>query len=149
MTSLNEQFAEHLQNLLYILKLIKAGAGLIDGVPAGSYFNFARSEIYALSQGLQMKDECKECLTPVCCIAPQAIVPAQGPDGGLARPLRYVLKYRNQPCWWLRDSPEGFGCTIHSTGEKPFTCYGYVCESPEKLRESVEEAEKNNQEEKQ
>lgn len=140
--SLNEQFAEHLQDLLYTLKLIKAGGGLIDGIPANSYFNFAKSEIFALSQGFKIKDECKGCNPPPCCIAPQAIVPAQGPDGGLARPMRYVMKYRQQPCPWLRDTAEGFKCTIHSTGEKPFTCYGYICDTPEKLREAVEKAEK-------
>ena len=140
--SLNEQFAENLQDLLYNLKLIKAGGGLIDGIPAESYFNFARSEIFALSKGFITKDECKGCNPPVCCIAPQAIIPAQGPDGGLARPMRYVMKYRLQPCWWLRDGAEGFKCVLHSTGEKPFTCYGFLCSSPEKLEASVRKAEK-------
>lgn len=139
--SLNEQFAENLQDLLYTLKLIKAGGGLIDGIPANSYFNFAKSEIYALGEGFKIKDECKECPTPACCISPQAIVPAQGPDGGLARPMRYVMKYRNQPCGWLRDGPEGYKCSLHDTGEKPFTCFTYVCDTPEKLRGAVEEAE--------
>jgi len=142
MLNLNEQFAEDLQNLLYHLKLIKAGGGLIDGIPANSYFNFARSEIFALSQGFRTKEECKGCLKPACCISPQAIVPAQGPDGGLARPMRYIMKNRNQPCGWLRDGPKGFKCVLHSTGEKPFTCLNFLCSTPEKLRRSVEKAEK-------
>jgi len=142
MLNLNEQFAEQLQDLLYTLKLIKAGGGLIDGIPAESYFNFARSEIFGLSQGFQIKDECKECNPPPCCIAPQAIIPAQGPDGGLARPMRYVMKYRFQPCPWLRDGSKGFKCSLHATGEKPFTCYGFLCSSPEKLKKTVEKAEK-------
>lgn len=141
MLSLNEQYAENLQGLLYTLKLIKAGGGLVDGIQAGSYFNFARSEIFASSQGFQTKDECKGCNPPACCISPQALVPAQGPDGGLARPMRYVLKYRNQPCPWLRDGTEGFKCSIHDTSEKPFTCFQYLCTSPEELRKALEERE--------
>lgn len=144
MVSLNEQFAEQLQDLLYTLKLIKAGGGLIEGMPANSYFNFARSEISGLSQGFQSKDECKGCVD--CCIKPQAVVPEQGPDGGLARPMRYVMKHRRQFCWWLRQTSEGYRCVLHDTGEKTFTCYSYQCSSREDLEKKISDAENQTQE---
>lgn len=141
--SLNEKFAEQLQDLLYTLKLIKYAGNLVDGVPAISYFNFAKSEIVALHNGTMTKDECKGCSD--CCILPRAVVPAAGPDGGLARPMRYAMKYEGQPCWWLRSSSEGFKCALHDTGEEPFTCLSYVCSSPEELRATVRKGEEKEQ----
>jgi len=138
--NLNEQYADALNNLLYYLKLIKADNGMIEGVPAVSYFNFAKSEINGLQQGFQTKDECVNCSD--CCVLPQAIVNLQGPDGGVIRPLKYGLKHRNQPCWWLRKNGEGYKCSLHATGEKPFTCLGYQCTSRQDLKEKIENAEK-------
>lgn len=137
--NLQEAYADALNNLLWTLKAMKASGQMVDGVPVGSLFNFARSEIFGLAQGFREKDECKGCAD--CCIKPQAIVPIQGIDGGVVRPLRYGLKHRRQFCWWLRQTPEGFKCALHASGEKPFTCYAYQCESREKLEEKIAEVE--------
>ncbi len=136
---LSEEYADNLNNLLYALKAMKA-SGSIDGVPAVMLFNFALSEINSLSLGFREKEECKDCSD--CCIKPPAVVPLQGIDGGVIRPLRYGIKYRRQPCWWLRDSPEGFKCAIHASGEKPYTCFAFQCESREKLEEKISNSEK-------
>lgn len=138
--NLSEQYAEALNNLLYTLKLIKADGGMIEGVPAESLFQFARSEITGLSQGFRTKDECFLCND--CCIVPMAIVPLQGRDGGIIRPLRYGVKYKGQPCWWLRKDKDDFKCTLHNSGEKPYTCFAYQCNSREELRNIIENAGK-------
>lgn len=137
--SLSEEYASNLNNLLYTLRAMKA-SGMVDGIPTMMLFNFARSEINGLAKGSQTKDECKGCAD--CCIKPPAIVPLQGMDGGVIRPLKYGLKYQRQPCWWLRETPEGFKCAIHNSGEKPFTCYSFLCESREKLEENISNSEK-------
>jgi hypothetical protein len=138
--NLSEQYAEKLNDLLYVLKIAKVAGGMIEGVPALSLFNFAKSEIQGLQVGFQTKDECMWCSD--CCILPLAIIPLQGPDGGLIRPLKYGLKHRNQPCWWLRKTDEGFKCALHDTKEKPYTCFAYQCESRIKLKEIMDNAEK-------
>jgi hypothetical protein len=138
--TLSEQYADALNNLLYYLKLIKTDGGMIDGVPAESLLQFARSEITGLSQGFKTKDECLFCND--CCILPMAIVPAQGPDGGVARPLRYAVKYKEQPCWWLRKAKDDFRCSLHATGEKPYTCFSYQCTSREELMNIIQNAGK-------
>ena len=137
---LSEQYADNLNNLLYTLKAMKASGEMVDGIPITMLFNFAKSEIHGLGQGFQGKEECKGCAD--CCIKPPALVPLQGIDGGLIRPLKYGIKYRRQPCWWLRDSSEGFKCAIHNSGEKPFTCFAFLCESREKLEEKISNSEK-------
>jgi len=118
--------------------MVKASGDMVDGMPSSGFFNFAKSEITGLAQGFQTKEECKGCSTPMCCIAPMAIIPAQGINGGVTRPLCYVLKYKWQPCPWLRRS-DGvtFKCSLHESKEKPFTCYSYLCESPEKLKDLI------------
>ena len=138
--NLVEQYADALNSLLYALKAMKASGEMVDGIPVTMFFNSAKSEINGLAQGFVEKDECKGCSD--CCIKPPAIVPAQGMDGGVVRPMRYAMKYRRQPCWWLRDSEDGFKCSLHDTGEKPYTCYSYQCESREKLEENISNSEK-------
>jgi hypothetical protein len=139
--TLSEQFAGALDNLLDVLRMIKASGEMIDGVPSASLFNFAKSEINGLAQGFQTKEECKDCSD--CCVAPQALVPEQGIDGGVARPLRYILKHRRQPCNWLRGSvKDGFICALHDTKQKPFTCFSFQCTSRANLEELISNAEK-------
>lgn len=138
--NLSEQYADTLNSLLWTLKAMKASGEMVDGVSVAMLFNFAKSEIFGLGQGFKEKDECKGCSD--CCIKPPAIVPVQGVDGGVVRPLRYAMKYRRQPCWWLRESVEGFRCSLHATGEKPYTCLTFQCESREKLEENISKAEK-------
>jgi len=138
--TLSERYAEALDNLLVVMRNLKASGQMVEGVPTESLFNFAKSEINGLAQGFKTKDECKDCF--LCCVAPQAIVPAQGLDGGVARPLRYTLKHRRQPCQWLRGNGEGFKCSLHASGEKPFTCLSFQCTSRANLETLISNAEK-------
>lgn len=140
MVNLSEQYAEALDNLLARLKMIKASGSMIDGMPTDSLFNFAKSEINSLQQGYKVKDECKNCSD--CCIKPPAVVPLEGIDGGVIRPLRYGLKHLRQPCWWLRQDDEGFKCVLFKSNERPFTCVSYTCESRAKLEEIISNSEK-------
>ena len=145
--TLGEQYAQALDNLLNVLRMVKASGQMVDGVPSESLFNFAKSEINALFQGTKTKGECSGCSH--CCIAPQAIVPLQGIDGGVIRPLQYGLKQRRQPCWWLRQENGAFKCCLHATNEKPFTCLGYLCTSRQDLENLISNAEKGSSETKQ
>jgi len=139
--TLAEQYAQALDDLLKVLMMVKASGDMVDGMPSSGFFNFAKSEINGLAQGFQTKEECKGCAD--CCIAPQAIIPAQGIDGGVVRPLRYILKHRRQPCPWLRGSvKDGFKCVLHETKEKPYTCYSYQCSSRANLEAFISNAEK-------
>ena len=138
--NLQEQYADALNNLLWTLKTLKSSGEMVDGVPVSMLFESAKSEINGLAQGFREKDECKNCSD--CCVKPPAIVPAQGMDGGVVRPLRYTIKHKRQPCWWLRDSKDGFRCSLHDTGEKPYTCYSYQCISREDLEEKISNSEK-------
>jgi hypothetical protein len=138
--NLNETYADALNNLLWTLKTIKGSGTMVEGIPSDLYFNFAMSEIKGLLQGFQTKDECINCSD--CCIKPPAIVPKKGIDGGVIRPLQYELKYRRQPCWWLRQDKEGYKCSLHDTGEKPFTCFSFQCESRGRLEEIISNTEK-------
>lgn len=140
--TLSEQYSQALDNLLSVLRMLKDSGQFIDGVPTEMLFTFAKSEINGLAQGFKTKDECKSCTLPLCCVAPPAIIPAQGIDGGLARPLKYVLKYRRQPCVWLRQTAEGFKCNLHETREKPFTCLAFLCTSRDELEKTISNAEK-------
>ena len=136
-----EQYATALDNLLVTLRNLKASGLMVEGVPTEALFNFARSEISGLAQGFKTKDECQGCAD--CCVAPIAIVPAQGLDGGVARPLSYVLKRQRQPCGWLRGSQAGgFKCILHASKEKPFTCFSYQCASRVDLESRISNAEK-------
>lgn len=144
MSHLSEEFAENLNNLLATLRTMKASGSHIDGVPTEMLFNFARSEISGLRQGTQVGKECKKCVGAECCVLPPAIVPAQGLDGGVVRPLRYIATYKEQPCWWLRQRENGFKCVLHDSGEKPFTCYAFTCGSREALRKKIREKEEDN-----
>uniref|UniRef100_A0A6M3L6G6 Uncharacterized protein n=1 Tax=viral metagenome TaxID=1070528 RepID=A0A6M3L6G6_9ZZZZ len=138
--TLAEQYAQALDDLLNVLMMVKASGDMVDGMPSSGFFNFAKSEITGLAQGFQTKEECKGCSD--CCVKPMAVVPLQGIDGGLIRPLRYGLKYRFQPCWWLRQKDGAFLCALHDTKQKPFTCYSYQCSSRANLEAFISNAEK-------
>ena len=138
-TDLNEQFAWALDNLLAVLRTMKASGSAINGISTEILFNFAKSEINGLAHGVRTKDECLNCSD--CCIKPPAVIPVQGIDGGLIRPLRYGLKFSRQPCWWLRQENGNFKCAIHASGEKPFTCLSFQCESRDKLEENISKTE--------
>ncbi len=103
---------------------MKFEGALIEGVPVGKLYAFAISEITGLAKGSQYKDECNGCND--CCFKPSAMVPA------LDNSKRYRLKPAGHPCWWLKWD-EAFKCSIHATGEKPFTCFAYQCESRDKV----------------
>lgn len=133
--NLQEQYADNLNQLLWTLKAMQGSGETVDGVKVSMLFNFAKSEINALGQGLQTKEECLDCTPALCCVLPAAIVPAQGLDGSVVRPLRYTVKYQLQPCWWLRQGPEGFKCALFDSGERPYTCTAYLCKSKDTLKE--------------
>ncbi len=140
MVTLSEQYAESLDNLLNVLRMVKASGQMVDGVPSESLFNFTKSEINGVAGGFRPKDECKGCSD--CCVKPVAIVPLAGIDGGVKRPLQYGIKYRRQPCWWLRQKDGNFICALHDSKQKPYTCYAYQCVSRENLEETIGNAEK-------
>lgn len=124
------EFSDRLTGLLRVLSAMRCEGQNVEGVPIGTLYAFVISEVNSLARGPQFKDECKGCFD--CCFKPQIMVPEMGGNGAPSVPRRFRLKPKGHPCWWLKWDDE-FKCSIHASGEKPFTCFAYQCESRDKV----------------
>ena len=125
MSDLLNQYSRQLDDLLTTLGTMKVVGAEIEGISTAMLYSFAVSEIRGLAEGTRTKPECENCYD--CCVTPSAIIPVQGIDGKLVKPRQYRFKPAGQPCWWLRKDGETYKCSLHDSGDKPYTCYCYLC----------------------